>query len=158
MFFERKFNYLQLFQKQRKPNFNVIHAKNVFQIAAENSNVFWAFFEFFHRMYLFLYPIYFSKIFLLKQRDKDKSIRQAWTDLLLIRIWNFERKLKIMLSLCYLLHLFLILAITCCSKFQLIRNYVFWKEIQFSITFIEIEKSKFQCFPGQKCDSNCRWR
>ena len=40
----------------------------MFQIAAENRNVFWAFFEFFHRMYLFLYPIYFSKIFLLKQR------------------------------------------------------------------------------------------
>ena len=88
-------------------------------------------------------------------KGQDKSIRQAWTDLLLIRIWNFERKLKIMLSLCYLLHLFLILAITCCSKFQLIRNYVFWKEIQFSITFIEIEKSKFESFPGQKCDSNC---
>ena len=71
VFFKRKFNYLQLFQKYRKPNFNGIHAKNVFQIAAENSNVFWAFFNFFfHRMYLFLYPIYFSKIFLLKQRER----------------------------------------------------------------------------------------
>ena len=27
------------------------------------------FLNFFHRMYLFLYPIYFSKIFLLKQRE-----------------------------------------------------------------------------------------
>ena len=46
---------------------------------------------------------------------------------MLIPIWNFERKLKIMLSLCYLLHLFRILAITCCSKFQLIRNWCFLK-------------------------------
>ena len=42
-------------------------------------------------------------------------------------IWNFERKLKIMLNLCYLLHLFRILAITCCSKFQLIRDWCFLK-------------------------------
>ena len=28
------------------------------------------FLNFFHRMYLFLYPIYFSKIFLLKQRER----------------------------------------------------------------------------------------
>ena len=27
-------------------------------------------FEFFHRMYLFLYPIYFSKIFILKKRER----------------------------------------------------------------------------------------
>ena len=46
---------------------------------------------------------------------------------MLIPIWNFERKLKIMLNLCYLLHLFRILAITCCSKFQLIRNWFFLK-------------------------------
>ena len=46
---------------------------------------------------------------------------------MLIPIWNFERKLKIMLNLCYLLHLFRILAITCCSKFQLIRNWCFLK-------------------------------
>ena len=45
--------------------------------------------------------------------------------MLLIPIWNFERKLKIMLSLCYLLHLLRILAITCCSKFQLIWNWLF---------------------------------
>ena len=42
------------------------------------------------------------------------------TDLMLIPIWNFEWKLKMMLNLCYLLHLFRILAITLCSKFQLI--------------------------------------
>ena len=46
---------------------------------------------------------------------------------MLILIWNFERKLKIMLNLCYLLHLFRILAITCCSKFWLIRNWCFLK-------------------------------
>ena len=40
LFFERKFNYLQRFQKQRKPNFNVFYAKNAFQIAGENNNVF----------------------------------------------------------------------------------------------------------------------
>ena len=38
--FLRKFNYLQIFQKWRKPNFNVFQAKNAFQIAAENNNVF----------------------------------------------------------------------------------------------------------------------
>ena len=46
---------------------------------------------------------------------------------MLILFWNFERKLKIMLNLCYLLHLFRTLAITCCSKFQLIRNWCFLK-------------------------------
>ena len=46
---------------------------------------------------------------------------------MLIPIWNFERKLKIMLNLCYLLHLFCILAITCCWKFQLIQNWFFFK-------------------------------
>ena len=39
---------------------------------------------------------------------------------MLIPIRNFEWKLKMMLNLCYLLHLFRILAITFCSKFQLI--------------------------------------
>ena len=43
-------------------------------------------------------------------------------DLVLIPTWNFERKLKMMLNLCYLLHLFRILAITFYSKFQLIWN------------------------------------
>ena len=76
---------------------------------------------------------------------------------MLIPIWNFERKLKIMLNLCYLQHLFRILAITCCSKFQLIRDWFFCKEIQFSTTFLEIEKTKFQLFLGQKCVSNCCW-
>ena len=46
---------------------------------------------------------------------------------MLIPIRNFERKLKIMLNLCYLLHLFRILAITCCSKFQFIHNWCFLK-------------------------------
>ena len=43
-----------------------------------------------------------------------------------IPIWNFERKLKMMLNLCYLLHLFRILAITFYSKFQLIRDWFFF--------------------------------
>ena len=46
---------------------------------------------------------------------------------MLIPTWNFERKLKMMLNLCYLLHLFRILAITCCSKFQLILDWCFLK-------------------------------
>ena len=40
---------------------------------------FWIFF--FHRMYLFLYPIYFSKIFLLKQRERRSlldRLEQIW--------------------------------------------------------------------------------
>ena len=86
-------------------------------------SLFWIF----HMMYLFLYPIYFSKNIFSEAKGQDKSIRLAWTDLLLIPIWNFERKLKIMLSLYYLLHLFHILAINCCSKFQLIRNLYFLK-------------------------------
>ena len=49
VFFERKFNSLQLFQKQRKSNFNVFLAKHAIQVAAENNNVFFwgAFFCFF---------------------------------------------------------------------------------------------------------------
>ena len=61
---KRKFNSLQLFQKYRKPNFNVFQAKNAIQVAAENSNIFEHFFvifEIFHRSYLFLYPNCFSK-------------------------------------------------------------------------------------------------
>ena len=46
---------------------------------------------------------------------------------MLVPIWNFERKLKIMLNLCYLPHLFRILAIICYSKFQLIRDWCFLK-------------------------------
>ena len=46
---------------------------------------------------------------------------------MLIPIWNFERKLKMMLNLCYLLHLFRILPITFCSKFKLIRDWCFLK-------------------------------
>ena len=47
--------------------------------------------------------------------------------MLLIPIRNFERKLKIRLNLSYFLHLFRILAIICCSKFQLIQNWFFFK-------------------------------
>ena len=75
VFFERKFNYLQPFQKQRKPNFNVFQAENAFQIAAESSNVFLSIFEIFHRMYLFLYPIYFSKKISSEAKGRDKPIR-----------------------------------------------------------------------------------
>ena len=78
-------------------------------------------FENFHRMYLFLYPIYFSKSFLLKLREGISLLDKFE------QIWNFERKLKMVLNLCYLLHLFRILAITCCSKFQLIRDWCFLK-------------------------------
>ena len=46
---------------------------------------------------------------------------------MLIPIWNFERKLKIILNLCYLLRLFRSLAITCCSKFQLNWNWCLLK-------------------------------
>ena len=65
---------------------------------------------------------------------------------MLIPIWNFERKLKIMLNLCYLLHLFSILAITFCSKFQLIRNWCFLKGNSILYNFYtnrEIQISKF---------------
>ena len=61
---------------------------------------------------------------------------------------NFERKLKMML------HLLRILALTFYSKFQLIQDCFFLKEIQLSTTFLEIEKTKFQRFSGQKCVSN----
>ena len=40
---------------------------------------------------------------------------------------NFGRKLKMMLNLCYLLHLFRILALTFCSKLQLIQDWCFLK-------------------------------
>ena len=46
---------------------------------------------------------------------------------MLILIWDFERKLKMMLNLYYLLHLFRILTISFCSKFQLIQDWCFLK-------------------------------
>ena len=80
-FFERKFNYLQLFQKYRKPNFNVFQAKNAFQIAAENNNVFWAFLNFFIGCICFSIQFIFQKKFLLKLREGisllDK-LEQIW--------------------------------------------------------------------------------
>ena len=47
--------------------------------------------------------------------------------MVLIPTWNFERKLNMMLNLCYLLHLFCILAITFYSKFQLIWDWCLLK-------------------------------
>ena len=57
---------------------------------------------------------------------------------------NFERKLKMML------HLLRILALTFCSKFQLIQDWFFLKEIQLSTTFSEIEKTKISMFSRPK--------
>ena len=56
-----------------------------------------------------------------------------------------------------MLHLHRILALTFYSKFQLIQDWCFWKEIQLYTTFSEIKKTKFQRFPSQKCVSNCCW-
>ena len=45
----------------------------------------------------------------------------------------------------------------------MIQEGCFWKEIQLATTFSEIEKAKFQCYPGQKCvqiaaeNSNVFW-
>ena len=130
----------------------------MFQIAAENSNVFWAFFEFFHMMYLFLYPIYFSKIFLLKQRKTiillDRLNRFIADPHL--KFWEkIEDNVEFVLSSASVSYFGHNLLLKIPIDLELM---FFWKEIQFSITLIEIEKFKFQCLPGQKCDSNCCWR
>ena len=57
VFFKRKFNSLQLFQKQRKPNFKVFQAKNAIQVATKKSNFFLAFFSF---LKFFIKCIFFS--------------------------------------------------------------------------------------------------
>ena len=69
---------------------------------------------------------------------------------MLIPIWNFERKLKIMLNLCYLLHLFRILAITCSSKFQLIRNWWFLKGNSIHYNFHRNRKIQSSTFSRPK--------
>ena len=83
------------------------------------------FFEFFTWCICFFIQFIFQKIFLLKQRHKISLLDRLEQ----IYCWSpFEiLREKIMLSLCYLLHLFCILAITFCSKFQLIRNLCFLK-------------------------------
>ena len=65
---------------------------------------------------------------------------------MLIPIWNFERKLKMMLNLCYLLHLFRILAITCCSKFQLIRDWCFLKGNSIMYNFYRNRENQISMF------------
>ena len=105
-------------------------------------SIFWIF----HRMYLFLYPIYFSKIFLLKQRERISLLDRLeqiwrWTHL---EFWEkIEDNAEFVLSsasVSYFGHN-LLLKIPIDSELMF-----FWKEIQFCITFIEIEKFKFQRF------------
>ena len=67
-----------------------------------------------------------------------------------IPIWNFERKLKIMLNLCYLLHLFRILAIICCSKFQLIHNWFFFKGNSILYNFYRNREIQISTFSSPK--------
>ena len=69
---------------------------------------------------------------------------------MLIPIWNFERKLKMMLNLCYLLHLFRILAITCCSKFQLIRDWCFLKGNSIMYNFYRNRENQILTFSRPK--------
>ena len=69
---------------------------------------------------------------------------------MLIPIWNFERKLKMMLNLCYLLHLFRILAITCCSKFQLIRDWCFLKGNSILYNFYTNRENQISTFSRPK--------
>ena len=68
---------------------------------------------------------------------------------MLIPIWNFERKLK-MLNLCYLLHLFCILAITFFSKFQLIWDGCFWKENSILYNFSRNRENQISMFSQPK--------
>ena len=67
---------------------------------------------------------------------------------MLILIWNFERKL--MLNLCYLLHLFCILAITFFSKFQLIWDWCFWKENSILYNFSRNRENQISMFSQPK--------
>ena len=69
---------------------------------------------------------------------------------MLIPIWNFERKLKMMLNLCYLLHLFRILAITCFSKFQLIRDWCFLKGNSILYNFYRNRENQILTFSRPK--------
>ena len=68
---------------------------------------------------------------------------------MLIPIWNFERKLK-MLKLCYLLHLFCILAITFFSKFQLIWDWCFWKGNSILYNFSRNRENQISMFSQPK--------
>ena len=73
---------------------------------------------------------------------------------MLIPIWNFERKLKIMLNLCYLLHLFCILAITCYSKFRLIWNWCFLKGNSILYNFYRNREIQISMFSRPKMRFN----
>ena len=93
------------------------------------------------------YPIYFSKKnFSSEAKGRDQPIRQAWTNLSLIPVWNFERWVKIMLILCYLLHPFHILAITFRSKFQLIQDGCFLKGNSIIYNFVRNRENQISMF------------
>ena len=77
LFFERKFNSIQRLQKKRKPNFNVLQAKNVIPVAVENSNVFlgiFLFLKFFIECICFSIQLIFQK-FSSEAMGRDKPIR-----------------------------------------------------------------------------------
>ena len=62
-----------------------------------------------------------------KAKGGDKLVQISWNGFGVDPHLNFERKLKMMLNLCYLQHLFGVLAINFCSKFQLIRYWCLLK-------------------------------
>ena len=69
---------------------------------------------------------------------------------MLILIWDFERKLKMMLNLYYLLHLFRILTITFCSKFQLIQDWCFLKGNSIIYNFYRNRENQISMFSRPK--------
>ena len=80
----------------------------------------------------------------------DKPIQISWNGFGVDLHLNFERKLKMMLNLCYFLHLFLILSLTFCSKFQLIRNQFFFKGNSILYNFSRNRENQVSMFSRPK--------
>ena len=80
----------------------------------------------------------------------DKPIQISWNGFGVDLHLNFERKLKMMLNLCYFLHMFRILSLTFCSKFQLIRNQCFLKGNSILYNFSRNRENQVSIFSRPK--------
>ena len=83
-------------------------------------------------------------------KGEDKPVYISWNGFGVDPHLNFERKLKMMLNLCYLLHLFCILALTFCSKFQLIQNQCFFKGNSICYNFSRNRENQISTFSRPK--------
>ena len=83
-------------------------------------------------------------------KEGDKHVQISWNGVGVDPHLNFERKLKMILNLCYLLQLFHILAINFCSKFQLIWDQCFLKGNSIPYNFSRYRENQISMFSRSK--------